>query len=232
MRPGGRPMRRRANKRARRPAGLLPVLAPSALIAPARLSAAELEAGSLCSIQAGAHLRSELPAQAAPDDVDIFLEVVADDVRRLRLGKTIMQIFRPQEHVVDKLVFKPGARNPAELIDFVAQKTRRRYLCMPPTGASGAIGEQVRDEEIAEPGARGGELVGLLFNAEDRLVDVGPVEIRFQTGNDRTILPIVAGVAADDTARSRRVERRCEIERRVAPTAAAVDADIEPGPIG
>src|SRR5882757_11549056 len=119
-------------------------------------------------------LRSELVAQAAPDDIDRLLDVV-ESVER-RLTEVVVQIFGSQEHMVDKLVFKPRARHPTELIDGDRGAGRIGKACMAPTRARSAVGEQVREEDVAEPRTHGGQLVGLFFDAKDRLLDVGAVE--------------------------------------------------------
>ncbi len=64
------------------------------------------------------------------------------------------------------------------------------------------------------------------------MFDVGAVEVDFQTADNRSILPVVAGVAAEDAALWLRIKDRLVIELHLAPAITAVDADIEPGPIG
>src|SRR5260370_35989840 len=68
---------------------------------------------------------------------------------------------------------------------------------------------------------------------DTRGLEVGGAVIGFEAGDDLAELPVVAGLAAEDAPTRLRAEvgeRR--IKRHVAPAIAAVDADIEPGPLG
>ena len=65
---------------------------------------------------------SELVAKAGPDDIDCLLDVV--DRSERRLGEIVVQIFGPQEHVFDKLVLKPCARDRTELVGGAHRKNR------------------------------------------------------------------------------------------------------------
>ncbi len=74
-----------------------------------------------------------------------------------------------------------------------------------------------------------------------RTFDVRAAEVDFEAADDRSPLPVVPELEAEDTATRthiRKRERRCErlelsgIEGRVTPAAAAVDTDIESDPIG
>src|SRR5258708_2255389 len=108
---------------------------------------------------------------------------------------------------------------------------------MTTTGARGAVGEQVWEEDVAEPRTRRGQLIDLFFDAyaaqrRDRLLDVSPVEVDFQASHDRSILPVVAGVTAEQATLWLRIKDGGVIELRLAPAITAVNADIEPGPIG
>jgi hypothetical protein len=65
--------------------------------------------GSVCSIEFG----SELVAQAAPGYVHrgSGIEIAIGD-----LGEVVVQIFGADEHVLEYLIFKPGAGHPAEVV--------------------------------------------------------------------------------------------------------------------
>src|SRR5260370_38291255 len=106
---------------------------------------------------------------------------------------------------------------------------------MPPTGARGAVGEQVWEEDVAEPRTRRGQLIDLFFDAyaaerRHRLLDVSPVEVDFKASHDRSILPVVAGVAAEQAALWRRIKDGAGIELLCAPAVTPVNSDIEPSP--
>src|SRR5262249_31998454 len=82
--------------------------------------------------------------------------------------------------------------------------------------------------------ARSGELVELGRDPELGLLDVSPVEVDFDAGDDRTILPVVAGMTAEDAAlraEAGNMDAKKRIDLGIAPAVAAVDAEIEPGPV-
>src|SRR5260370_2453679 len=89
--------------------------------------------------------RSELPAQAAPDDIDrgFGVELIPREV--------IVQILCAQEHMVHKLVLKPGACRPTKFVGVGRVAERIAYMQMTPTGARGAIGDPTRAPDIADP---------------------------------------------------------------------------------
>src|SRR5258707_7466524 len=89
---------------------------------------------------------SELPAQAAADDIDSGFGV------KIILREVVVQILSPQEHVVHKLVLKPGTGGPTKFVGVGRVTECIAYMDMTPTGARGAVGEQVREEDVADPG--------------------------------------------------------------------------------
>src|SRR5258707_9799798 len=113
--------------------------------------------------------RSELPAQAAPDDIDPLRNAPETDVRFVEV---VMQVFGPQEHMFDELIFKPRSRDPTELAGTGRDTSRVSKLRMTPTGACGAIGEQTREEDVADPRARRGQFVSLPREPKERALDV------------------------------------------------------------
>ena len=185
--------------------------------------------------------------------------------------EVVVQPFAPQEPAITtgpKLPFKSHSCDPAELVgegryrvdggDPVKPNGIGRVDAeMAPGHASGAVEEPVGHYQIAKPSAGGGQLLelGLVRErvereecGEDecvRLLDVRAAEVNFQTADDRSPLPVVAELEAENATLWARVgwyEESCweavnakgflRFDGRVTPAAAAVDAHIEPGPIG
>ena len=81
----------------------------------------------------------------------------------------------------------------------------------------------------AEPGVLGLAQCRQAACEVGRAVDIGPVEVAFEAEHPVGDLPIVADGAADHPTVD--VERAGRVPARLAPGAAAVDADVEAGPV-
>src|SRR5262249_21744556 len=126
---------------------------------------------------------------------------------------------------------------------------------MPPANARGSVEEQVGNRHIAQPSARGGQLVDfdVLGEGESRqesawqgecgrLFDIRGAVAQLDAADDLSPLPIVAELATDqppfrvcvgwcDLKQSTTAACERRVEGRVPPAVAAVNTDIEPGPI-
>src|SRR5258707_3938247 len=182
-------------------------------------------------------------------------------------AEVVVQPFAPQQPGVTarpKLPFESRASDPAELVDegrFRHQDRIERFSRsqsgMPPANASGAVKEPVGKYQIAKPATGGSQFLNLDVACEGearkrrqeecgRFLDVRAAEVDFQAADDRSPLPVVAELEAENaTLRARtgfcedsfnddssNALEDCRVERRVTPAAAAVDTDIEPDPIG
>src|SRR5437870_6165055 len=99
--------------------------------------------------------------------------------------------------------------------------------------AAGHIGHEAVDG-VADAAAHGGEpgVAGLAAGRAERkgvALDAAPVDVAFETKDERAGLPVVAGGRAQKAARH--VEVAGRIPGRGAETAPAIDAEIEAAPV-
>src|SRR5260370_29657821 len=93
-----------------------------------------------------------------------------------------------------------------------SQMYRRRQSGMTPANAGGAVEEPVGKYQIAKPPAGGGQLLDLGVSRErvkpecrareeecGRLLDIRTAEVNFQTADNRSPLPVVAELEAENT---------------------------------
>src|SRR5260370_25483065 len=139
-------------------------------------------------------------------------------------AEVVVQPFAPQEPAITtgpKLPFKSHSCDPAELVgegrygvdggDPVKPKgVGRVYAEMAPANAGGAVEEPVGQYQIAKPSAGGGQFIDLGLVRERvewekcredecvRLLDFRAAEVNFQTADDRSPLPGVAELEAEN----------------------------------
>src|SRR6266576_108164 len=123
---------------------------------------------------------------------------------------------------------------------------------MTPANARGAGGKEVGKQQPAKPPTGGSQRVdldlrcerGTRFNGRreerGRLLDIRTAVVNFQTSNNRSPLPVVAYLEAENATlwaqiwrykdRGAGVVEGCRFEGGMAPAAAAVDSDVEPDP--
>src|SRR5712671_6659443 len=156
-----------------------------------------------------------------------IVKAKAEHRRRVEVAgpaEVVVQPFAPQEPAIatgPKLPFKSHSSDPAELVGEGRYRVDggdpvkpngigRVHAEMAPGHASGAVEEPVGHYQIAKPSAGGGQFLDLDLVRErvereecgegecGRLLDVRAAEVNFQTADDRSPLPVVAELEAEN----------------------------------
>src|SRR5579864_6885810 len=187
---------------------------------------------------AGSPRRSKVIVDAAAHDVGGERYVVGYEQSAgqaaVELAEVDKQIFGLGAPVLGERELDAAAGRPAGIGGVGADEARGRGADIAERGAGGDEGhDAVRG--IAEPAAHGGEPVVAGLAAEwtghriGGAVDVGPVDVALDADDALAELIVVAHGAADQAAGG--VEAAGRVPLRAAEAAAAVDADVEAGPV-
>src|SRR5262245_32894776 len=188
-------------------------------------------------VLAAAPFASEPDVEASTEDVGIERRVTGRHEAAIETAVEVaeidIEVLGLHADVADHADLESDAEGPAGTAVAAAGQARPGRIDVASGEAAGDVGHEAV-EGVAEAAARGDEpLVARLAagGAQHvrRALDPRPVDVAFGAEHDLVDLPVVADGAADEAAGD--VELVDAVPLRRAPTAAAVDAEIEAGPV-